>query len=938
MAAEAVAQEAATEEMNRKVEEDMKQKAEGDSTAAANSAGDISEENSFVKSTPVSAAAAVAANDLDLLAQGRHPNPAAVLGRKLVDGEVILRVWVTGASEIKCIVRMDGKQGKAKLHRAEGASGPSWLFQGCLKADGLEDFSKWEFELAVEWAAGGTCQQKDPYSFGAILPSETLQKWASGTPVEPVAATFGAHHIELKPGVWGTRFAVWAPAAEAVCLVGDFNFWDGAAHPMCSRSEFGVWELFLPVFSFEGHRGQKYGYKVLPKGGEPSIRIDPFALEFVHPAGGAHDAKVPWCDDYSRANWNGAFGWSDGAWLEKRKKLSSEWEKQPLAIYEVHLPSWAAQLESVENGSRQGYRELAEPLAAHCKALGFNCIEFLPLSQYPCDGSWGYQCAGGMFAADARLGTPDDLKFLVNTLHEHSIAVFVDFVGAHFAKDDWGITNYCGSPQFEYEGALGEIPGWGTARYNYSKPEVKAFLLGAARHWIEHFHVDGLRLDAVAAMVYSNFGREEDGDAIIQGRGVVNEDGVKFLRELCQYVKEQHPGVLLSAEDSTNFKWVTDRPAAAGTERSRHSVPDLGFHLKWNMGFTYDTLAVCKSHQDGRAHMQIFGWKQLSWFLQYAYNERWVLPLSHDNAQPKSLLQQMEATSEAQRYALLQVLWAYSVGMPGRPLLFMGSEIGEEAWSFDKPIDWKAAKEDESKSRLMSWVASVLKLYQAQPALHAEDDIQESFSWCDMDSSNKCVFSWRRSAKGARDVVVVANFSTNSIDKYTAPIPKALCGLWECAACSMALASGSDLPSAPVAPESGKLEIKKLDGLAAQIWLAPVPVRITFELRHPSIKEEESDALSMRAVGGCDLLGNWNSEVGLVLEKTTGAEPSTTTWKAEVVVPPSLGKLEFKFISIASDGAVCWESFDGNRVLQELWTTDKIHIAAEFGNRNHSLS
>jgi len=875
----------------------------------------------------------IASEDIDLLGKGQHPNPAAVLGLQVSEQTIIVRCWISGAKHVSLASDLllpespDAKEDapiEVSLQQVLGLPlDCQWLFEAAFLIENVPDALKWNYELRVKYSDDSAAQaRRDPYSLGDLLPDMVLRGWASGNPEEPPAATFGAHHMELRsiePGLWGTRFAVWAPHARAVNLVGDFNFWDTRAHPMCHRRDFGVWELFLPTWDL---RGQKYGYQIVPASGEAVIKTDPFALEFVEPANGGHDAKIPTFDDYSRSAWSGDWAWSDSSWLQHRKTIFGHdaWSSQPLSIYEVHLESWT-------KSDKQTYRTLAEPLAKYVAEMGFTAVELLPLSQYPSDASWGYQCAAGLFAVDSRLGSPDDFRYLVDTLHKHSLAVFIDFVGAHFAKDTWGLVRYSGAPQFEYEGDLGELPGWGTARFNYAKPEVQCYLLGAVEHWLNHFHIDGLRVDAVAAMVYRNFGREEDGDAILAGKGVINTDGVAFLRRLCKRVRDEHPGVLLAAEESTNFKWVTSRAAVHGTERHGMQLQDLGFHLKWNMGFTYDALAYFASEAAKRPHMETFGCKKLAWYLVYAFNERWVLPFSHDNSH-HSLLEEMGEKDLKSQSASLRVLMMYTIGMPGRPLFFMGSEIGE-AW-YQRSIAWEAAEKEPGK-QLICWMKQLLHHYRQLPALHQEDDEPESFEWIDKDSASQCIYAWKRKAKGAQDVIVVVNASNALHPDYRL---SAAPGKWRClASTSYDGCSRTDM-EVDVAPETPLFAVD-LAAYSAQLWVAPHLESsggyasktskagwIDFEVKHPGIPESHA----LLVVGACPGLGNWQPSAGVTL---TSSE-SCPSWTASVDVSSAGPEVEFKLIMVSPDAAVTWEPFAGNR-RAKLSQTGAVQVSAVFG-------
>jgi len=798
-------------------------------------------------------------DEIALLTSARHPDVSRLLGPQLSHGKVVVRCWISGAKEMSlssnALLPSSGPDAredppsKVPLQLVDRCPAEcQWLFEAAFEIENGSGLLKdtqtlravWDYQLNVKYSGDAETILEDAYGLGPLLPAEFLADWSKGKLSAPPASMFGARHMELRPGIWGTRFAVWAPHAEAVSVVGDFNFWNARANPMCSRTQAGVWEIFHPVGDL---RGQKYAYHITPKNGKPMIKTDPFAQEFVEPINGAHDAKVPQCDDYSRSAWSGSYEWNDSEWLARRAIDfgPDKWSSQPLSIYEVHLGSWTPS----PNGTPQSYRELAEPLVAHVKEMSFTAVEFLPLSQYPCDQSWGYQCASGLYAVDSRLGTPDDFRFLVDTLHQNGIAVFIDFVAAHFAKDEWGLVSYSGAPQFEYAGALGELPGWGTARFDYSKPEVRAYLIGAAEFWIEQLHVDGLRLDAVAPMVYGSFGREEDGDAIMAGRGVINDDGVSFLKELCNVVRTRHPGVLVAAEESTNYKWVTSRPGEHGTERNDVKVEDLGFHLKWNMGFTYDTLAFMGTESVKRPQLETFGWQKLAWYSAYMFNERWVLPFSHDNSHHLGLLEQMTSSGEAEssdQSAQMRLLMSYIIGMPGRPLLFMGAEVGEGAWSHKTAIDWKAAEKDEQKSQLKRWVAKLMRLYKELPALHRQDDLSSSFAWIDKDTARRCVYCWKRTAIDASDVIVLVNAGTQQL-RYTIPAGECAKQAWSCVARS----DTPDAAESTVIPAGSHEFTVDLPPYTSQVWLAIDPSAQKSSAGEAAAKKATEEAAAKKA-------------------------------------------------------------------------------------------
>jgi len=917
-----------------------------------------------------------------LLTSARHPDVSRFLGPQLVRGKVVVRCWIRGAKEVSlssnALLATGGPDAKedppsqVPMQLVDGCPAEcQWLFEVAFAIECGSSLIKDTESLRIEldyvlharYNAGSVATLTDPYSLGNLLPSDFLANWSKGKLTAPPASMFGAHYTAHRHRLWGTRFAVWAPHAEAVSVVGDFNTWNGLAHPMCYRCEAGVWEIFLPIWDL---RGEKYGYHITPKNGSPIVKTDPFALEFVEPSNGAHDAKVPQCDDYNRSGSNGSYLWHDSEWLAQRALdvSSDKWSSQPLSIYEVHLGSWRT-----SHGNPQSYRELAEPLAAHVKEMGFTAVEFLPLSQYPCDKSLGYRCASGLYAVDSRLGTPDDFRFLIDTLHLCGIAVFMDFVAAHFAKDDWGLVCYSGEPQFEYAGALGELPIWGTARFDYSKPEVRAYLIGAAEFWIEQLHIDGLRLDNVAAMIYSCFGREDvhGNDVIASGQEDVNKDAVSFLKELCAVVRTKHPGVLIAAEESRDFQWVTSRPVGIhdrGTDRHNVKVEDLGFHLKWNVGFTDDTLSFLGMESTKRPTCTTIGWQKLTWYLAYAYNERWILPLSHDNAQkmdehdnPRGLLQQMTSPVEADRnsqFANMRLLMSYVIGMPGRPLLFMGAEVGEGAWSHQTAIDWKAAEKDEQKSQLKRWVAKLLRLYKELPALHRQDDLGSSFIWLDKDASSRCFYCWKRSAPCASDVIVMVNVGTEMV-RCTIPAGESANQAWSCVARSDTpddsdaanIPAGSHEFAVDLPPYSSQIWLGSMSTLAG--WFAPLALAHQYISSSPSAPSKSSSpSTSTRvklevthsgtkpgevvcAVGSCAEFGAW--QLSNVLRFSTSAD-MFPIWSAEVqFIEPHPELIEYKLITLTEDDCATWEQIEGNRRLcfsQNGERERKLHL--EFGN------
>ncbi|CDJ47283.1 1,4-alpha-glucan branching enzyme, putative [Eimeria brunetti] len=578
----------------------------------------------------------------------------------------------------------------------------------------------------------------DTYSFGMTVPQYNLELFQSGS-CWHVDNLMGSHIITVD-GVVGVRFAVWAPNCICVSVVGDWNGWDGRAHPMRKRVEFGCWDLFIPGIG----PGEKYGYRIHARNGTDFIKIDPYAQEFEVPPKTA--SIISACDDAFK-NAEARFQWHDQEWMERRKKLgeTDQLHREPMAIYERVLARSLRLAEEVFTTSAYpilrisgscpcvGYRELADRLVPHLKNMNFTHVEFLPLAHHPFEGSWGYQVTG-LYAPYSRLGTPDDFKYLVDTLHQANIGVFIDFVPAHFCKDSWGLVYYDGEPCYEYaDPREGEHKLWGTAVFNYRRNEVRSFLLGAAYHWLRRYHIDGLRIDAVSSMLYKNH-QKEDGDWLPNEHGGdANLQAISLLQELNWVVHKEFPGVFTMAEESTSWKGVTDKKEG------------LGFDAKWDLGWMNDTLSYlcCPVENRRKCH------NKLTFRGLYMAHERWILPLSHDEvvSGKGSLLDKCGylGTPFEDRIRTLKTLYGFQIGMPGRPLIFMGGEIGQgREWKDNRSVDWHEGDE-ELRKKLCIWVSDLLGLYRTQPALHAGDDETWNFKWTDCDNNNDCIVAFLRS-------------------------------------------------------------------------------------------------------------------------------------------------------------------------------------------------
>ena len=546
--------------------------------------------------------------------------------------------------------------------------------------------------------------------------------------------------------VRGVSFAVWAPRAKAVRVIGDFNDWDGRLHPMRRMGGSGIWELFVPELG----DGARYKFEIRPAGGGPPfLKVDPYAFRTEVPPQNA--SVVHALDRYQ---------WRDAGWMEQRAR--GELLARPMSIYEVHLGSWRR---VPEEGNRPlTYRELGVELAAYCQDMGFTHVELLPVAEHPFGGSWGYQ-VGNYFAPSARFGHPDDFRFLVDHLHQEGIGVLVDWVPGHFPRDVWGLGRFDGTALFEHaDPRQGEQPDWGTYVFNFGRNEVRNFLVGNAHFWLEQYHVDGLRVDAVASMLYLDYSRQPGQWVPNRSGGRENEDAIAFLRELNASVRARHPGVHVIAEESTAWPRVTAPVSEGG----------LGFTLKWNMGWMHDTLKYFGTDPLFRMHEHT----KLTFGLLYAYSERYVLPLSHDEVvhMKGSLWGRMPGQDEqkaANLRALLGWMWAH----PGRKLLFMGGELGQPAeWNHDKSLDWHLLA-DPAHAGIQALVRTLNQLYVQHPALHAQDDRSDGFQWIQADAASNNVYAFLRRDRSGRTIACIANLANQAWPGYRLGAPTA--GAWE---------------------------------------------------------------------------------------------------------------------------------------------------------------
>jgi 1,4-alpha-glucan branching enzyme len=611
---------------------------------------------------------------------------------------------------------------------------PGGVFEAALPDAGLP----LRYELAVDYPDGNTFTLRDPYAFAPTLSAGDLRLAADGHHRE-LDDRLGSHLREID-GVAGASFAVWAPGARAVSVVGDFNLWDGRVHAMRSLGPPGIWELFVPGVE----PGARYKYEIVTAGGDMRMKADPLAFEVELPPGTSSVVTRP------------AHRWSDSAWLAARAQ--SDPLAGPMSILEVHLGSWRR--ERAEGDRSLTYLELADSLPAYALDMGFTHVELLPIMAHPFAGSWGYQVTS-YFAPTPRLGSPDDLRALVDRLHAHGLGVILDWVPGHFPKDDWALRRFDGTALYEHEDPRrGEHPEWGTLVFDFARPEVRNFLIASALHWLREYHADGLRVDAVSSMLYLDHSRE-DGEWLPNPLGGREDlDAVAFLRELNDAVAARLPGAVTAAEEATTWPGVSHPTEGGG----------LGFGCKWNMGWMNDTLAYFRQDTAGRRRDHA----RLTFSLAYAFTERFVLPLSHDEvvAGKGSLLAAMPG-DRAQRLANLRTLYAYMWAHPGKKLLFMGQEFAQEAeWSQDGSLDWHLL-EDPAHAGVQSLVRDLNGLYRGEPALWELDSDPAGFFWIEPDDADAGVVAFARASAGHESVVVcVLNLSPVPRDGYRLGLPR----------------------------------------------------------------------------------------------------------------------------------------------------------------------
>ena len=688
--------------------------------------------------------------DLQALEQARHPDPFAVLGMRCdPDGRWWVRAFLPDAVRVAVVDARTGRSAGA-LQARPGTG----LFEGHLP----RRRRAFDYRLRIEWGHGGTSVLADAYAYGPLIPDEDLRALAQGTHLRAYEV-LGAHPQCLGDGphaVAGVQFAVWAPNASRVSVVGDFNAWDGRRHPMRSRGGSGVWELFVPHV----RTGELYKFEVRSASGDVlPLKIDPYARA-----------------TQTRPDTACVVAAALGPRPAARPAPSPAWREQPMSIYEVHAGSWRRH----PDGRFYSWDELAHTLPAYAADLGFTHVELLPISEHPLDASWGYQSLG-LYAPTARMGEPGGWHRFVRACHDHGLGVLVDWVPAHFPADAHGLAQFDGTALYEYaDPREGFHPDWKTLIYNYGRHEVRNFLASNALYWVERMGADGLRVDAVASMLYRDYSRAPDQWVANVHGGRENLEAISLLRHLNEVVGREHPAALTVAEESTAFAGVSAPTYAGG----------LGFHFKWNMGWMNDTLRYMAQdpvHRRWHHERMTFG-------LMYAFSENFVLPLSHDEVVhgKGSLLARMPG-DEWQRRANLRAYYGFMWGHPGKKLLFMGQEFAQGTeWDHAGELPWWLLRYDHHRG-VQHLIRDLNALYRQESALHQLDADASGFEWIDAHDADSGVLSWVRKDAAGRPLIVVAHMTPLVRHDFRLGVPDGACAWQEVLNTDASIYGGSNV-------------------------------------------------------------------------------------------------------------------------------------------------
>jgi 1,4-alpha-glucan branching enzyme len=667
--------------------------------------------------------------DIELICSARHGDPFSVLGPHADDGGMSIRAFLPGARQVEVLDAHSGQQlGMLEKQHADG------FFEGLLAVP-----TPLSYGLQVQWDNYQTAFVQDPYRFGPVLGEMDVWLLSEGTHLRPYEI-LGANP-RVMDGVDGTSFAVWAPNAVRVSVVGDFNLWDGRRHPMRLRRECGVWEIFLPGVAL----GARYKFEILAGDGQVlPARADPYGRQAeLRPATASIVAAMPARQPASD---------------ERRKANALD---APISIYEVHLGSWR-RITDPESGAQRWltWDELADQLVPYALDMGFTHLELLPISEHPFDGSWGYQPVG-LYAPTSRFGDAEGLTRFVARCHAAGLGLLLDWVPAHFPTDAHGLGNFDGTPLYEYaDPREGFHKDWNTLIYNLGRTEVRNFLIGNALYWLERFGVDGLRVDAVASMLYRDYSRQPGEWIPNRLGGRENLETIDFLKRMNEVIGQERPQAVTMAEESTSFPGVS-RPTSAG---------GLGFHYKWNMGWMHDTLQYMARDPVHRQHHQ----NEMTFGLAYAFSENFVLPISHDEVVhgKGSLLGKMPGDAW-QQFANLRAYLGFMFGHPGKKLLFMGCELAQlREWNHDQSLDWHLL-DNPPHAGVQRLVRDLNQLYRAAPALHQLDFVPAGFEWMDHQDAAHSVLSFiRRGTHAGTFMLVVCNFTPTVQTAYRVGVPQ----------------------------------------------------------------------------------------------------------------------------------------------------------------------
>ncbi len=652
-------------------------------------------------------------------------NPHEILGAHVVGSNIVIQAFMPGAKSVR--IQPETGDKSYTMECVDEAGYFAALVPGKVVFD---------YEYAVEYEDGSFKKVKDAYHFNPQITKRDTEKFNAGIHYT-IYDKLGAHPMTID-GVEGVYFAVWAPNAIRVSTVGDFNGWDGRIHQMRRLWDSGIFEIFIPGVK----EGDCYKFELKAKGGMTYLKADPYAFgQQLRPETASVVREL------------GGFAWEDTKWMKNRKKHNAV--NAPISIYELYLGSFA----KPEDGTPYlNYRELAPKIIDYVKKMNYTHIELMPVMEHPLDGSWGYQVIG-YYAPTSRYGTAQDFMYFMNEMHKADIGVILDWVPAHFPRDTHGLSNFDGTCLYEHmDPRKGSHPHWGTLIYNYGRPEVVNYLIGNALYWIEQYHADGIRMDAVASMLYLDYGKNSGEWVANMYGGNENLEAVEFLKHLNSVVKKRNEDVLMIAEESTAWPKITGALEDDG----------LGFDLKWNMGFMNDYLSYIKNDPYFRSGCH----NNLTFSMIYAYSEKFVLVFSHDEVvHGKATMLGKMPGERGEQFANLRLTYAYLMTHPGKKLLFMGQDMGEyDEWNEGRALEWDLLENAEHK-KLSKLVSDLNKMYTTMPAMYQKDDSWEGFEWINCITPQACMLSYLRKAEKAEDtLVVVANFA-NARQEFTVGVP-----------------------------------------------------------------------------------------------------------------------------------------------------------------------